>query len=95
MSITVVALNALAGLVWPLVLAPPAVNLIDLILNPAVYRCFVAYWFTMIAAGAFIFGSVLGVQGVAAQLFSRRQFLRVSAFLQVAAFSLFISVYFL
>jgi hypothetical protein len=35
------------------------------------------------------------VQGFSAQIFSRRIFLRLSAFLQVAAFILFVSVYFL
>ncbi len=49
----------------------------------------------MICAGGFIFGSVLCIQGLAAQLLSRRQFLRISAFLQVAAFCLLMSVYFL
>jgi len=56
-------------------------------------RLFVAYWITMLAAGAFIFCCVLGVQGLAAQLLPRRRFLRVSSFLQLAAFSLFVSVY--
>lgn len=41
------------------------------------------------------FCSVLGVQGLAAQVLPRRAFLRVSAFLQMAAFCLFVSVYFL
>jgi CubicO group peptidase (beta-lactamase class C family) len=58
-------------------------------------RWFAAYWFTMLAAGVFIYCSVLGVQGLAAQLLPRRLFLRVSAFLQLAAFCLFVSVYFL
>lgn len=49
----------------------------------------------MLAAGAFIFCCVLGAQGLAAQLLPRRQFLRVSSFLQLAAFGLFVTVYFL
>lgn len=58
-------------------------------------RLFVSYWVTMIAAGAFIYCSVLGLQGLAVQLLSRQWFLRVSSFLQVAVFCLLISVYFL
>jgi hypothetical protein len=95
LSLAVVALNALSGIAWPLVLAPPSMNLIDLILMPAVYRGFAAYWTTMLAGGAFIFCSVLGLQGAAAQLLPRPQFMRLSAWLQMAAFCLFLSVYFL
>ena len=49
----------------------------------------------MLSAGAFIFCCVLSVQGVAAQLLARRHFLRLSALLQMAAFCLFLSAYFL
>jgi CubicO group peptidase (beta-lactamase class C family) len=59
-----------------------------------VLRLYFAYWVTMFAAGAFIFCSVLTVQGIAAQL-PRRHFLRLSSFLQMASFCLFVSVYFL
>lgn len=58
-------------------------------------RWFAAYWFTMLASGAFIYCCVLGVQGLAAQLLPRRLFLRVSGFLQMAAFCLFVCGYFL
>jgi hypothetical protein len=58
-------------------------------------RWFGAYWFTMLASGAFIYCGVLGVQGLAAQLLPRRLFLRVSGWLQLAAFCLFVCVYFL
>jgi hypothetical protein len=54
-----------------------------------------AYLFTMIAASLFLYGSVLTVQGLMALLLPRRVFLRVSALLQIAAYGLFISVYFL
>lgn len=57
-------------------------------------RLFGVYWFTMLAAGAFIFCCVLGAQGVAAQLLPRRLFLRVSSILQLVAFCLFVTVYF-
>ena len=62
---------------------------------PGGLRWFAAYWFTMLASGVFIYCGVLGVQGLAAQLLSRRLFLRVSGLLQMAAFCLFVSVYFL
>jgi CubicO group peptidase (beta-lactamase class C family) len=58
-------------------------------------RLFAAYWITMLAAGAFIFCCVIGVQGLTAQLLPRQIFLRMSSFLQLAAFGLFVSVYFL
>src|SRR5437868_5478435 len=95
LSITVAALNGATGIVLPLVLVPPDRGLLDLIFSLTFVRSFAAYWMTMLAAGAFIFCCVLGVQGIAAYLLPRRRFLRVSAFLQLAAFCLFVSVYFL
>ena len=58
-------------------------------------RLFVTYWVTMIAAGAFIYCSVLGLQGLTAELLPRQLFLRVSSFLQMAVFCVLVSVYFL
>src|SRR5262249_50584289 len=58
-----------------------------------VARLFAAYWITMLAAGAFVFCAVMCVQGLAAQTLPRRQFLRVSSFLQLGAFALFVGVY--
>lgn len=87
LSLTVVALHTAAGLVWPLALTSHGVL--------SLIRLYVVYWITMFAAGAFVFCSVLGVQGLAAQLLSRRQFLRLSSFLQLATFCLFVTVYFL
>ncbi len=49
----------------------------------------------MLAAGAFIYCSVLSVQGLAAQLLPRRIFLRVSGLLQMGAFCLFLCGFFL
>ncbi len=54
-----------------------------------------AYWFTLIASSLFLYCSVLTVQGLTALLLPRRLFLRLSAILQLAAFGLFFSVYFL
>ncbi len=89
LSLTVASLHTLAGVAWPVLVFSPA--------NSGVLgmlRSLAAYWVTMLAAGAFIFCCVLGVQGLAAQL-PRRLFLRLSAVLQIAAFCLVVSVYFL
>lgn len=91
----IAAINMLPGLVWPLALAPPSRNLLDLILTPQLYRTFVAFWITMFAAGGFVFLSVLAIQGILAHLMPRRVFLRVSAWLQLLSFCLFLSMYFL
>ena len=78
----------------------PAMPL-DTVLVPAsnglrgVLRSFGAYWFTMIAAGVFVYGSVLGAQGLAALTLPRRWFLRLSGYLQLAAICLIVGVYFL
>lgn len=58
-------------------------------------RQYFAYWATMILAAAFVFCSVLAVQGLAAQILSRRLFLRLSPALQVALFVLLVAGYFL
>jgi CubicO group peptidase (beta-lactamase class C family) len=62
---------------------------------PGVLRSYGAYWFTILAAGVFIYGAVLGTQGFAALLFPRRLFLRLSGYLQLAAICLIMGVYFL
>jgi hypothetical protein len=54
-----------------------------------------SYWFTMAAASGFLYCSILTVQGFAALFFPRRIFLRLSAILQLAAFGIFLGVYFL
>lgn len=83
---TVLALHCLAGLGWPFHFTPKGGN---------GFRSLGAYWTTMIAAGTFNFCCVLGAQGLGAQLLPRRYFLRLSAFLQMAAFCWFMSSYFL
>ena len=91
----IVALNTLASLAWALVLTPHSTSPLDLILTPELYRTFAAWWITVSLAGAFVFGSMLCVQGLASQLLTRRLFLRVSALLQIAAFVLLLTVYLL
>jgi len=58
-------------------------------------RLFAAWWITMLMAGAFIYCCVLGAQGFAAQLLPRRYFLRVSSWMQLAAFGILVGTYFL
>ncbi len=58
-------------------------------------RTFAAWWITMLLAGGFIYCCVLGAQGIAAQLLPRRHFLRVSSWMQLAAFGIFVAAYFL
>jgi pimeloyl-ACP methyl ester carboxylesterase len=61
----------------------------------ALPRTFAAFWLTMIAAGVFVFSALLAVQGVSAQLFTYPIFLRLSSFLQLAAFFVILAIFFL
>lgn len=76
----------------------PAISLANPVRPPGAFlgpiRMFFAYWFTILATGTFTFCFVLTVQGVA-QLLPRQKYLRLSAFLQIAAFVLFVSMYFM
>lgn len=88
LGLVVVLLHCGAGLTWAFRFAS-SFGFVSLV------QAFGAYWFTMFAAGAFIYCALLALQGFAAQALPRRIFLRVSGFLQTAAFCLFLSVYFL
>lgn len=87
LGLCILALNFVAGITWPLVFAHGGLA--------GIVRSLAAYWCTIFASGAFLFCTVLAVQGFAAQLLSRRYFLRLSAFLQLAAFCILLGVYFL
>jgi hypothetical protein len=96
LSLATAALNGSMSLLWPLVLSPETSGgILQLVLTPEIYRTFGAYCITVLAAAAFMFGSLLCLQGLATQLLPRRLYLRASALLQIAAFGLLISVYFL
>lgn len=58
-------------------------------------RSFAAYWVVMLAAGAFLYCCVLSLQGITAQLLPRAWFLRLSSFLQLGSFSVFVCGYFM
>ncbi|MGA8029823.1 MAG: alpha/beta fold hydrolase [Bryobacteraceae bacterium] len=81
--------NVFTGLGFPFFVAPLNAGA----LGPL--RSFAAYWITMLAAGIFIFFGLLAVQGIAALLFTYRLFLRVSGFIQLAAFFVILALYFL
>jgi len=59
------------------------------------YQSLAAYWISIVGASVFLYCSVLTIQGFTALLLPRRVFLRLSAVLQLAAFGLFLAVYFL
>ena len=91
LGITVSVFNGLPGLAMPFALTPPDANPV---LSIGFYRSFIAYWFTMFAAGAFVLLGVLSIQALAAQL-PRAIFMRVTPLLQIAMFCLCVGVYFL
>src|SRR5439155_11145689 len=78
----------------------PAISL-DTVIVPAstglrgVLRAFAAYWVTMLAAGVFVYGAILGAQGLAALMLPRSLFLRFSGYMQVIAIGVIMSLYFL
>jgi len=78
----------------------PAVSLGNVVIPGStgvlsVPRSLGAYWIAVSAGGIFIFSCVLVLQGIAAQILPRRHFLRLSSWLQVAIFCLFVAGYFL
>lgn len=89
LGIAVIALNCGSSLGLSVVFGAPAGGLLGMM------RFFLAYWFTMLAAAAFLYGAVLTIQGFGALLLSRRMFLRASAILQLAAFGIFLGARFL
>lgn len=96
LGLTVGSLNLVIGVAWPLALALPAThNPFELFVSLTFYRALLAYAVTMAAAAAFVLGSVLVVQGAAAQLLPRRWFVRLSAVLQMMALCVFVGTYFL
>ena len=88
LGIAIVTLNGASGIILPLLLGVQP--------GPALgfFQSFPAWWFTIVAASAFLYCSVLTIQGFTSLLLPRRIFLRLSAILQLAAFGLFLGVYF-
>src|ERR1700721_1545329 len=89
LGLAVLTLNFAPGLAWPLLIGSHHGSIWGF------FQSFAAYWFPMIAASVFVYGSVLTVQGFTALLLPRRMFLRLSAILQIVAFGLVLGAYFL
>ncbi len=89
LGIAILALNTMPGFVAPVLLGQLHASIFGF------FQVLAAYWITMIAATLFLFGAVLSFQGLASLVLPHRLFLQLSALLQLAAFGLFISVYFL
>jgi len=89
LALPVLAINAFAGLLWPMLFSPAGSGFLGAI------RAIAAYWFTVLAAATFVFGFTLLIQGAATQLLPRQLFLRISALLQVLTFCLFLTMYML
>ncbi len=89
LGVAVTALNVFTGLAYPFAIAAPGSG------TMAVLRGFGAYWATMFAAGLAVCCALLAVQAVAANLLTYRLFLKLSSFLQMAAFFVILGVYFL
>jgi hypothetical protein len=90
LGLLLITLHALAGLIWPFAFGISGDSGFL-----SVIRAFAAYWITMLSAGVFLYCSVLGLQGLVAELLPRQWLLRFSSLLQLAVFCLLISVYFL
>jgi hypothetical protein len=89
LGIAVLALNTAPSLVAGLMLGGLHTSIFGF------FQVLAAYWVTMTAATLFPYCAVLTVQGFSALLLPRKLFLRLSALLQLGAFGLFVSVYFL
>jgi hypothetical protein len=89
LGLVVLLLHCATGFTWAFAFATKGAGLVGLV------RSFAAYWFTIVAAAAFIYSGLLAIQGLAAQILPRGLFLRASGFLQMSAFCLFVCVYFL
>ncbi len=87
-GIAIATLNCASGLLLPFLLGVSTGGAVRFFLFCP------AWWFTLIAASVFLYGSVLTVQGLMALVLPRRTYLRLSAILQLAAFGLFMAVYF-
>ena len=77
LGIALIALNFASGAAMSIVFGGGSNGMI---------RFFLGWWFTLLAASAFLYGAVLAIQGLGALLLPRRLFLRASAILQLSAF---------
>ncbi|MBZ5617381.1 MAG: hypothetical protein LAQ69_01420 [Acidobacteriia bacterium] len=89
LGVSIAAVNLFTGLFFPFLAAPPNAGLLGGL------RSLGTHWLVMAAAGLFVCSVLLALEGVAAQFLSYRLFLRVSSFLQLAAFFGILGLYFL
>jgi hypothetical protein len=89
LGIAILSLNFASSCSWALIFGGMSGG------YPGMARFFLAYWFAIVDASAFLYGAVLTIQGFTALLLPRKMFLRVSAALQLCAFAAFLGVYFL
>jgi len=89
LGLAVVTLNFATGIAWPIFIGSHHESSLGFL------RALGAYWLTILAASLFLYCSVLAIQGLTSLLLPRGLFLVSSAFFQVAAFFLFLAVYFL
>jgi pimeloyl-ACP methyl ester carboxylesterase len=85
LGVSLVAINIFTGLVFPVATADN---------NVGALHSLAAWWITIVAAGVFIFSSMLALQGLAAQLMSWGLFMRVSGVLQMLALFAVIALFF-
>jgi hypothetical protein len=88
-GLAIVSLNVFTGLTWPLVFGYHHGSFMHGLL------AWPAYWVTMVAAGVFLFCSLLTLQGVLANVLPRQLFLRLSAVLQAGILCGLLCVYLL
>lgn len=86
LGIAIVALNFACAVAMSIVFGSATNGII---------RFFFGWWFTLIAASLFLYGSVLAIQGLGTLLLPRRISLVVSAVLQLAAFAVILAGRFL
>ncbi len=89
LGVGIAALNCFSGLLFPFLALPGIGGWL------AGFRSFAGYWLGMVAAGAFVCCAMLAAQGLAVLLLPYRYFLRVSSFLQLAAFFVILAAFFL
>jgi len=88
LGIAILALNTAPGLVAPLLLGQLHESFFGF------FQVLAAYWLTMLSATLFLYCTILTIQGVTSLLLPYRDFLRLSAVLQLVSFGVFLTVYF-
>ena len=88
LGISIFAVNIFTGLSFPFLIVPGGGFI-------GAVRCFVTYWATLAAAGAFTFGCIFALQGAAATLLTHQRFQRISGLLQLLALFGTLSLFFL